>query len=84
MGVIQVNIQVSRYEEEGSQVTAFCDELGLAGFGHSREGAERNLKKVVLSFCRSLKRQGKLGSALDEAGIPWKEVDDNLSGPIFV
>jgi len=65
-----------RIVQEGDLWAAFCDELALASSGASEEEATANLTATLQAFARSLKKRGLLESALDEAGLIWRSVQN--------
>lgn len=57
-----------RAEADGV-VTAFCDELGLATYSDSRDGASKRLKKAVLLVLKEATKNGDIFNLLQNRGI---------------
>jgi len=66
-----------RVEKDGTMWSAYCDELGMASCGTTREQAEDNLVKTVQTLMRVLRRRGILEQTLTSVGFEWKVVETN-------
>lgn len=66
-----------RVEKDGTMWSAYCDQLGMASCGTTREEAEDNLVKTLQTLMRVLRRRGILEQTLEGAGIEFKIVETN-------
>ena len=65
-----------RSEQDGDLWSAYCDELGLASCGTTRDEAIANLRHAVIAFCRALDKRGILESRLAEKGIRFEPIPE--------
>ena len=64
-----------RVEKDGTMWSAYCDELGMATCGITREEAEENLVKTLQTLMRVLRRRGILEQTLESVGIEFKTIE---------
>ena len=70
-----------RSEQDGDLWSAYCDELGLASCGTTRDEAIANLRHAVIAFCRALDKRGILESRLAEKGIHYETIEQRSPEP---
>jgi len=64
-----------RVEKDGTMWSAYCDELGMASCGTTRDEALGNLQKTVETLVRVLKRRGILEQTLDSVGFEFEIIE---------
>lgn len=63
-----------REEQDGDFCSAYCDNLGLASCGTTKEEAVANLKHAFIAYCRALQKRGILEARLKEKGIRFEPI----------
>ena len=71
-GKVFVTVQCATYEHKMDDVFATrMPQLGLTGYGRSKEEAERNCKRLFGTFINAHRRQGDLDAVLNRAKVEW-------------
>lgn len=74
---VVIPVRLKYFHNEGLSVTAaHSHELGLTGYGDSREEARESFKKVFSLFVHVSRTEGFLEDILNRLGVVWKWADE--------